>query len=227
MIERAGGAGGQPIFVLQSEDWHPGVIGIVASRIVEKYFRPTVMIATENGQGRGSARSIPGFNIYEALKCCEDLMSSFGGHKYAAGLSISSDKIPLLEKRLREVAAEQLTDEMLVPKLAIDSELRFRDIDENLLNLLGRMAPFGPQNNRPTFLTRGLQIVGSPTIVGKNHLKFRVRQDGKVIDAIGFNLGEKIYRIPSGENGVEMVYVIDENEYHGKKTLQLRIKDLR
>ena len=216
------------VFVLHKNGWHPGVIGIVASRLVEKFYRPTVMIATdENGRGRGSARSIAGFNIYEALKECEDLMVSFGGHKYAAGLTIEIENIPLLRDKLGQVASERLTADLLKPKLSIDSEIRFGEIDQQLIKLINRMAPFGPKNMRPLFLSKGLQVVGNPSVVGKNHLKFRARQDGIVIDAIGFNLGDKIYRISSGEQDVEMVFTIDENEYQGRKTIQLRVKDLR
>jgi len=216
------------VFVLHKNGWHPGVIGIVASRLVEKFYRPTIMIATdENGLGRGSARSIAGFNIYEALNECEDLMVSFGGHKYAAGLTIEIENIPLLREKLSQVAAAQLTDDLLKPKLSIDSEIRLREIDGQLIKLINRMAPFGPQNMRPLFLSKGLQVVGTPSVVGKNHLKLKVRQDGVVMDAIGFNLGEKIYRISPGEQDVEMVYMIDENEFQGRKTIQLRVKDLR
>lgn len=216
------------VFVLHKNGWHPGVIGIVASRLVEKFYRPTVMIATdENGRGRGSARSIAGFNIYEALKECEDLMVSFGGHKYAAGLTVEIENIPLLREKLSQVASERLSADLLKPKLSIDSEIRLREIDWQLIKLINRMAPFGPQNMRPLFLSKGLQVVGTPSVVGKNHLKFRVRQDGIVMDAIGFNLGEKIYRISPGEQDVEIVYIIDENEYQGRKTIQLRVKDLR
>jgi len=216
----------ESLFVLNSDKWHPGIIGIVASRIVERYFRPTVMIATENGQGRGSARSIPGFDIYGVLKQCEDLMLSFGGHKYAAGLSIEVEKIPELRQRLASLAADSLTEEMLAPKLSIDAELRFKNMDNNFLKLIQRMEPFGPRNTRPTFVTYGLQIVGSPDIVGKNHLRFKVRQDGKVMNCIGFNLGDKLYRVTSGDD-IDMVYVIDENEYMGRKAIQLRVKDIR
>jgi len=216
------------VFVLHKNGWHPGVIGIVASRLVEKFYRPTIMIATdENGQGRGSARSIAGFNIYEALKECEDLMVSFGGHKYAAGLTVEIENIPLLREKLSQVAYERLTADLLKPKLSIDSEIRFREIDWQLIKLINRMAPFGPQNMRPLFLSKGLQVVGTPSVVGKNHLKLKVRQDGIVMDAIGFSLGEKIYRISPGAQDVEMVYIIDENEYQGRKTIQLRVKDLR
>lgn len=227
LIYQKGDTGEESIFVLHSENWHPGVVGIVASRIVDKYFRPAILIATENGRGRGSARSVPGFDIHAALKQCDDLMLEFGGHKYAAGLSVETDNIPKLRERLSAVASELLTDDMKKPLLRIDSELAFRDIDAMLLKLLHKMAPFGPRNTRPTFLTRGVEIVGTPAIVGRNHLKFKVRQNGVVMDAIGFDLGDKKYRISSGERNVDLVYVVDENEYQGRKTIQLRVKDLR
>lgn len=217
----------QKVLVLEKEGWHPGVIGIVASRIAEKYYRPTVMIATEHGRGRGSARSIPGFDIYQALSRCRDCMLEFGGHKYAAGLSIACTQIQRLRDGINQVAEELLTNEHLIPKLWIDSELRFSEINGDFLKLLRLMSPFGPQNMRPVFLSTGLQVVGSPSIVGKNHLKFKVRQDGIVMEAIGFNLGDLSYRINAGESGVQIVYVIEENEWEGRKTLQLRVKDLR
>ncbi len=215
------------VIVLAREGWHPGVIGIVASRIVEKYYRPTIMIALENGTGKGSARSIPGFDIYQALKSCESLMLGFGGHKYAAGLSIHSDKIATLREALNRYARKFMTDDILIPKIRVDSPLQLTEINGQFWNLLKRFAPFGPQNMRPVFMTRNLQVVGTPQIVGSNHLKFKVRQNGVVIDAIGFNLGDCFYRIAPGESNLDIVYSIDENEYLGRKTLQLRIKDLR
>jgi len=215
------------MLVLNMEGWHPGVIGIVASRIVEKYYRPTIMISTEDGVGKGSARSIPGFDIYLALKQCEDLMIAFGGHKYAAGLTIKSEQINDFRKRINEIAVDTLSEDLLVPKLQIDCEIQLDDINEQFVRLLKLMAPFGPQNMRPVFLSRNLQVVGTPSIVGSNHLKFKVRQNNMVIDAIGFNLGDKLYRISPGEKNLDMVYVIEENEFLGRTTLQLRIKDLR
>ncbi len=217
----------QKVLVLEKEGWHPGVIGIVASRIAEKYYRPTVLIATEAGRGRGSARSIPGFDIYHALHRCRDCMLEFGGHKYAAGLSISCAQIQKLRDAINQVADDLLTSEHLSPKLWIDAELRFSEFKGDFLKLLRMMGPFGPQNMRPVFLSTDLQVVGTPTIVGKNHLKFKVRQDGIVMDAIGFNLGDLSYRVNSGERGLQMVYVIEENEWEGRKSLQLRVKDLR
>ncbi|MBN2011130.1 single-stranded-DNA-specific exonuclease RecJ [candidate division KSB1 bacterium] len=213
--------------VLDSEGWHSGVIGIVASRIVEKYYRPTVMITIEDGVGKGSARSISGFDIYSALSKCADLLLGFGGHKYAAGLTIDKDKIDALRERLNEIANDELNDDQLIPKLYIDDEIELTAIDSKLMTLLKMMAPYGPQNMRPVFLSRNLQVIGSPYIVGKNHLKFKVRQNGKVIDAIGFNLGDKLYRISPGEQNLDIVYIIEENEYMGRTTLQLRVKDLR
>ncbi|MFQ5605669.1 MAG: single-stranded-DNA-specific exonuclease RecJ [bacterium] len=227
LIESKYDAENDRVFVLNQDGWHPGVIGIVASRIVEKFYRPTIMIATEDGKGKGSARSIPGFDIYQALNACKHLMLDFGGHKYAAGLTIDIEKITLFRETFARIAADVLTEEMLMPKLIIDAEVELNEINSELLKILNKMAPFGPQNMRPVFLTRKLEVVGTPGIVGKNHLKFKVRQNGVVMDAIGFNLGELLYRISAGEKNVEMVYTIDENEWQGRSTIQLRVKDLR
>ena len=213
--------------VLGQENWHPGVIGIVASRIVEKYFRPTVMIALEDGIGKGSARSVPGFDIYQALKACKSDMLEFGGHKYAAGLSIEAKNIDSLRSNLNQIAHDTMTEDHLVPKILIDGEIGFQDIDARFFRLLKLFGPFGPSNMRPVFLSKNVQVVGNPQIVGNNHLKFKVRQNGTMIDAIGFNLGELFYRVSPGERNIDMVYVIEENDFRGQKTLQLRVKDLR
>ena len=213
--------------VLAQEGWHPGVIGIVASRVVEKYYRPTIMISVDTEFGKGSARSIAGFDIYNAIKKCEDLLIAFGGHKYAAGLTIEKDKIQEFRKRFNEIAQMELSEDLLRPKLKIDSEIRFSEITPRLVQLLKLFAPFGPQNMRPVFQSNNLQVVGTPTIVGRNHLKFKVRQDEIVFDAIGFNLGELIYRIDPGAPNLDLVYVVEENTYLGRTALQLRVKDLR
>ncbi len=213
--------------VLAKEGWHSGVIGIVASRVVEKYYRPTVMISVDTDVGKGSARSIVGFDIYNAIKQCEDLLLAFGGHKYAAGLTIEKHKIPEFQQRFNEIAEKELTEELLIPKLKIDSEIRFSEISPRLVQLLKLFAPFGPKNMRPIFQSTNLQVVGTPAIVGKNHLKLKVQQDGIIFDAIGFNLGELIYRIDPGMSNLDMVFVIEENTYFGHTSLQLRVKDLR
>ena len=213
--------------VLAKEGWHSGVIGIVASRITERIYRPTIMIAVEEGVGKGSARSILNFDIHSALKRCEDCLIGFGGHRYAAGLTIEVGKIEEFREMFKGVATEILQDEDLVQRLWIDAEISLPEITDKFIHLLDQFAPFGPQNMRPVFMSRNLQVVGSPRIVGKNHLKFRVRQGGEVFDAIGFDLGSLYYRLTPGENNLDMVYVVEENYWNGQAKIQLRVKDLR
>ena len=161
------------------------------------------------------------------MKQCEDLFIGFGGHKYAAGLTIKEEKITELAHRFENIAERELTPELMAPKLTIESDIRLGIIDDKFVNLLKRFAPFGPQNMRPVFISRNLQIVGTPSIVGKNHLKFRVRQDSKVFDVIAFNMGDLLYRLAPGESGLDMAYVIEENVFMGRHSIQLRAKDLR
>lgn len=213
--------------VLHQQGWHLGVIGIVASRVVERFYRPTILISTDAGLGKGSARSIEGFDLHEALKGCEDLLLGFGGHKYAAGLSIKEENIEPFKKRFEEIAFEKLKDDLLLPKLTIEAELQLDEIDAKFLKLLKMFAPFGPQNMRPVFVSNQVQIVGTPGIVGSNHLRFKIRQDGQVMDVIGFGMGELLYRLVPGSSDLDIAYVIEENEYMGRKTIQLRVKDLR
>ncbi len=213
--------------ILYQRGWHSGVIGIVASRVVERFYRPTVLISIENGVGKGSARSIEGFDLHDALKSCEDLLIGFGGHKYAAGLSIEEDKIPAFCERFEAVATARLDAEQLIPKLAIEAELRLSEIDETFIKLLRMFAPYGPQNMRPIFMTRNLQVVGTPSIVGGNHLKFKVRDGNAVFEVIGFGMGAYLPRVQQIERGLDLVYIIEENEYMGRKMIQLRVKDIR
>jgi single-stranded-DNA-specific exonuclease len=213
-------------FVLSMEGWHSGVIGIVASRVVEKYYRPTILIAVENGVGKGSARSIPGFDLYDALKECSDLMLGFGGHKYAAGLTIKSENIEAFRQRFMEVTRAKMDEDILIPKLRIDSEIRLSQIDAKFIRLIKQFGPFGPQNMRPVFIARNLEVVGTPSVVGRNHLRFKVRQDSLVMDAIAFNLAHLKYRLAPGEKNLNMAFVIEENEFSGRVTIQLRVKDM-
>lgn len=212
--------------VLNSEGWHQGVIGIVASRLVERYYLPTVLIAVDNGEGKGSGRSIPGFHLYDALKQCEDLLLRFGGHKYAAGMSIAPDKIREFKERFKRVAAENLKPEDLVRKLHIDAELDLDDVDFALVEMLERFAPFGPENMKPVFITRRLHIVGRPYVVGRGHLRMKVRSGKKVFDVIGFGFGD--YAEPLSMHGVDfdMAYVVEKNHYQGVTKIQLRVKDI-
>lgn len=213
--------------VLAREGWHPGVIGIVASRMVERYYLPTVLISLDGSTGRGSARSIAGFDLHAALCACKDELAAFGGHKYAAGLTIQKENIPRFRERLKRVVDEQVPKEERVPRLKIDGEIEFSQINPELVHLLERLAPFGPQNMRPVLLSRGLEVVGTPAVVGSNHLKLKARQRGEVFDCIGFNMGELLYRASPNEPNLDLAYVLEENEWRGRRRIQLRIKDLR
>lgn len=213
--------------ILASEGWHQGVIGIVASRLVEKFHLPTVLIAIDNGEGKGSARSIPGFHLYEALKRCEDTLIRYGGHKYAAGLTILPENIEKFRRKMIDVSREMLSDEDLVPKLFVDAEIELEQIDNAFLNVLEMFSPFGPMNMRPIFLTRNLEVVGQPYKVGKNHLKMKVRKGSAVLDVIGFGFGDMVRPLTMRAGTIDMVYVIEYNHWNGISRIQLRVKDIR
>ena len=213
--------------VLASEKWHPGVIGIVASRVVEQYYRPTVLIALEGSQGKGSGRSIGGFNLYEALEECQELLTRFGGHKYAAGLTIEADKVAALREKLKRVAAERLSPEKLTPSLKIDVPITLDQVDQGLLNALDDLAPFGPQNMRPVLMATNLEVVGYPRVVGQNHLKFKVRQNERMLDVIAFDMGKRLGDLQVGKPNLNLAFVLEENRWQGRASLQMRAKDLR
>jgi single-stranded-DNA-specific exonuclease len=213
--------------VLASEGWHQGVIGIVASRLVEKYHLPTVLIAIDNGEGKGSARSIPGFHLCEALKKCEDSLIRYGGHKYAAGLTILPENVERFRKQLIAVSKEMLSDDDLVPKLFIDAEIELDQVLPDFVNVLEMFSPFGPMNMRPIFLTRNLEVYGQPYLVGKNHLKMKVRKGNAILDVIGFGFGDLVRPLAARSGTVDMAYVIEYNYWNGTPRIQLRIKDIR
>jgi len=213
--------------VLAAEGWHQGVIGIVASRLVERFHLPTVMIAISDGEGKGSARSIPGFHLCEALKECEHLLIRYGGHKYAAGLSIKPENIDAFREKFKEVSVKSLTDDDTVPKLYIDSELELRDVDDEFIRKIEAFCPFGPQNMRPVFLTRNCEVVGSPYVVGNNHLKMKVRKGDAVFDAIGFGFGDMARVIADRGCLVDMVYALEFNTYNNVTRIQIRIRDIK
>ncbi len=213
--------------VLASEGWHQGVIGIVASRIVERYHVPTVLIAIEDGEGKGSARSIPSFHLYNAMRECEDLLLRFGGHKYAAGLSIAQDQIPEFRRRFKRVAEEMLTPEDLIPTLTIDCYLEIEHLTEEFIDRLEQFAPFGPQNTRPVFMTGNVEMIGSPYVVGHNHLKFRAGRGRNVYDCIGFNMGDMARQMANHRGSIDMAYVAERVWWNDSRQLQLRIKDIQ
>ncbi len=213
--------------VLVSDKWHLGVIGIVASRLVEKYFRPVVLISTIDGTGKGSARSIPSFHLLNAIKSCSSHLLKFGGHKYAAGLCIEKDKIPKFREDFHKYTSEHITNSDLVHQLSIEAKITAEEINLNLIDWLELFAPHGPNNMRPIFLLEDVDILGEPRIVGSNHLRFKIRAKNNLLDVIGFNFGDFKERITMRSRPVNLAVVIEKNTYYGQPDVQLRIKDIK
>ncbi|MEW5701707.1 MAG: single-stranded-DNA-specific exonuclease RecJ [Candidatus Zixiibacteriota bacterium] len=226
-IDRAQDRARDRAIVLSSPGWHQGVIGIVASRLVERFHVPTVMIAVDGDEGKGSARSIPAFDLYDAFRECGDLVLRYGGHKYAAGMSIARDKIPAFTERFKRVAAERLAEDDLIPKLVIDSRMELDTLTDDFMDNLDRFSPFGPHNTRPVFVSESIEMAGSPYIVGNNHLKFKVRHSGRVFDCIGFGMGDRASTLSSHSGRIDLAYVPERIEWDNTRRLQLRVKDFR
>ncbi len=214
--------------ILHQENWHPGVIGIVASRLVEKYYRPTIMLTTIDGVAKGSARSISNFNIYEALQKCEDLLIHFGGHQAAAGLAVEIDKIEEFKTKFNEVVKGSIAEEDLLPEIHIDSKIKFSEVTPKFFRIIDQFSPFGPGNMRPVFLSEDVHAVSS-RIVGTNHLLLSLKQDcsEKVFDSIGFNLGGYYEQIKNNNVAFNVVYSVDKSVRDGRTFPQFKIKDIR
>lgn len=215
--------------VLHGENWHPGVVGIVASRLVERYYRPTVLLTTIDGVAKGSARSISSFNIYEALKDCEDLLVHFGGHEAAAGLAVKLENFDEFKVRFNRIVKERIDVKALLPEIDIDTKIKFSDLTPKFLRIIEQFAPFGPGNMRPTFWAEGVAVSNTPRIVGNNHLLLSIKQKGcdRVFDAIGFNFGQFIQAITAPGATFDVVFSIDQMNRDGKCFPQFKIKDLR
>jgi single-stranded-DNA-specific exonuclease len=215
--------------VLHHPEWHLGVIGIVASRLVDLYCRPTIMLSTVDGKIKGSARSVKGFNIYNALKECEDLLIQFGGHEFAAGLTMDEVNLDAFRDRFNRIVEIKMQDEDFEPELNIDAEINLHSIDQPFWKILTQFEPYGPYNGKPVFVSRDVRVVGSPMKVGRDHLKLRVAQNGSVAyDAIGFNMGSH-YDAVRGctEGGLQLAYTIDLNTWRDRSNLQIQILDLK
>lgn len=211
--------------VVSSEDWHPGVIGIVASKLVEKYYRPTIMIALNDGVGSGSGRSISEFDLFEALSEVEDMLESFGGHKFAAGMSILPEYLDPFEEKLNEWVRRHLKPNQLIPPLKVDHHIELYEINDSLISWLEKFAPFGPGNMRLNFFTRDVMVVGYPYTVGRNHLKMKVKKDGCVLDLIGFNMGNLLPFLKRNTY-IDIAYSLEWNTWQDKTTIQGKLKDI-
>ncbi|WP_456443855.1 single-stranded-DNA-specific exonuclease RecJ [Caldithrix abyssi] len=214
------------VLVLAKENWHTGVIGIVASRIMEKFNRPTILISIQNGVGKGSARSMGNFDIYEGFKKLKHLFINFGGHKFAAGITIDPENIPLLDREINMLSEEELDIDQLIPKLKIDAEITFDQLNAQFFSALSDMAPFGPGNMRPVFVSHDLKTYGPVSVVGNNHLKAKFKQKSIVLDAIGYNLGHLIDLINRPKGRISCAYVLEENRWNGRTAIQMRLKDI-
>jgi len=214
--------------ILHKESWHPGVIGIVASRLVEIYYRPTIMLTTVDGVAKGSARSTGNFNIYEALKKCEEFLIHFGGHQAAAGLAVKVDKIDDFRTKFNQIVKETLGEKEFLPEVHIDSLLKFSDLTPKFFRIIDQFAPFGPGNMRPVFLAENLSVEGKPRFVGNNHLILNLKQadSDRVLDCIGFNMGAMCEVLISNHASIEAVFSIDKYSRDGKTFPQLKLKDL-
>jgi single-stranded-DNA-specific exonuclease len=210
--------------VVYNEAWNKGVIGIVASRLTETYFRPTIVLTHSNGFLTGSARSVPGFDLYEALLSCADLLTQFGGHKFAAGLSMLPENLELFSERFEQTVAATITEEMLCPEIRIDTEINLEQITAKFQRIIAQMAPFGPSNMAPVFVSHGLQLVGRAFIVGDKHLKLTVTQNNApAVDCIGFGLAEYERILIPGQT-FSMCYTIEDNVWKDQHRIQLNIK---
>ncbi|MDZ4384159.1 MAG: DHHA1 domain-containing protein, partial [Nitrospirota bacterium] len=217
----------EKVIVMASQEWHQGVIGIVASKVVDEFYRPCVLISLqEDGSGKGSARSIPRFNIYKGLEACSDLLERFGGHKYAAGLTIKSVNIPLLRERLSAVIAERMKEQDLTPQIILDAEITLDEISFPLLKEMTLLPPYGMANPEPVIVTKGLRIV-EPRIVGKDHLKMRLKKGRVYLDSIGFSMGSAYNDIITSGREIDIAYTPELNFWKGTYGVQLRLKDLR
>ena len=214
--------------VVFNETWHKGVIGIVASRLIETYYRPTLVFTKSGNKLAASARSVKGFDVYEALEQCSEFIEQFGGHKYAAGLTLDPEMYTAFKNKFEEVVKNTIDKELLIPEITIDASLELSDISPKFFRILQQMGPFGPQNMKPVFSTTSVRDNGYGKTVGadKSHLKLNIiyGADKKTYNAIGFGLGNKMKFI---QNNFDIAYSLDENEWNGRTSLQLLLKDIK
>lgn len=219
----------QRVLIVSGSNWHEGVIGIVASRLVEQFHRPCIVISVADGRGKGSGRSVTGFDLYDALRACAGLLLGFGGHRYAAGLTVSPAAIPALRRELNRYAAA-CPAEVFTPSLQVDALANIDDIDEELAAAISRLEPFGPENPEPVFASLGIEVVGCPGCVGRDsrHLKFRVRGSSRVLEAVAWGRSSDIALLRVGEPGsLDLCYAVKLDDFSGRRRVRLDVLDIR
>jgi single-stranded-DNA-specific exonuclease len=212
--------------VVYREHWHKGVVGIVASRLTEKYYRPTIVLTRSGDIVSGSARSVVGFNLYEAIHACREYLLGYGGHFAAAGLSMLPENVDAFSIKFEEEVSSTIPDHLLVPEIVIDSLISFNSITPSFYKIICQMEPFGPENMRPVFIATNVLDTGYSKIVKDLHIRFVLKQDGKTFTGIGFNMADK-FNLVETRKPLDIVFTIDENEWNGETNLQLKVIDIR
>jgi single-stranded-DNA-specific exonuclease len=212
--------------VVYKEHWHKGVVGIVASRLIEKYYRPTVVLTKSGEYIAGSARSVAGFNLYEAIHACREHLIGYGGHFAAAGLTLSANNLEPFIHAFEDAVTKQIKPEQLIPEIIIDSEISFSELTPTFYNILSQMEPFGPENMRPVFIAKNVTDTGFSKIVKEQHIRFSVKQHKIGFTGIGFNMSAQFYLLQM-QKPLDIVFTLDLNEWNGEKNLQLKVIDLR
>lgn len=227
LIEKDPGFIDRKSTVLFHNEWHKGVIGIVASRLIEKYYRPTIVLTESNGMATGSARSVEGFDLYGAIEACSELLDQYGGHTHAAGLTLKLENLSKFIEKFETVVAKNIVERSLTPEIEYDMEIPLRTITPKFFSVLKQFSPFGPGNLNPVFMSKNVWDVGDATIVGNNHLKLSLTQEegGRIFKAIGFGLGEHYDKVSQGIS-FDICFTIEENHFNGHVNLQLNIKDI-
>ncbi len=212
--------------IVYQPHWHKGVVGIVASRLIETYYRPTIVLTKSGDVVAGSARSVAGFNLYEAIHACKDFLLGYGGHFAAAGMTLLPEQVDNFSKAFEKAVIASITPELLIPEIIIDAEIKLSDITPSFYNIICQMEPFGPDNMRPVFISKKVVETGFSKIVKEQHLKFSIRQQNVIVSGIGFNMADKFHLLQMKEP-LDIVYTLDENEWNNEKNIQLKVIDIK
>lgn len=212
--------------VVYQEHWHKGVVGIVASRLIETYYKPTVVLTKSGQVAAGSARSVPGFNLYEAIHACREHLLGYGGHFAAAGMTLLPEKVAAFTDKFEEVVSKTILPHSLIPEIIIDAEVEFKELTISFYNIIHQMEPYGPENLRPVFIVRNVVDTGSSRLIKEQHIRFCLKQNNCSFKGIGFNMASK-FKLIENNSAMDVVFTLEENEWNGQKSLQLKVIDFR
>ena len=226
LIESNGDQSNRKTTVVFQEHWHKGVVGIVASRLIETYYRPTIVLTRSGEYVAGSARSVAGFNLYEAIYACREHLLGYGGHFAAAGMTLLPENVTAFADAFEKEVALLITDDQLIPEIIIDAEINFTDINPSFFSILSQMEPFGPENMRPVFIARKVRDTGFSKVVKEQHIRFVVKQERITLTGIGFNMAAK-FTLLQMQQPLDIIFTIDENVWNGETNLQLKMVDIR